>query len=239
MSVIGYAPMHLDDQTGEVWVNPNESVGSTDDDDGSDGVGRVYWPFGRQARLRRIGRRLDRLSARQERLAPTEEIAEEAPVISESPADLYQAAAAQGMVQENQYNGLGFVTVPKGAPGATATLSDTINRNLWGKSLVLDSDAPAVVLVTSITVAGLPINVGNKGTPLAMFATNSTRFGISFGRKLALVGQSVVVSLQNIDAGVDHIATGGIIADEMNPYAMQRLWEKMLLTAAVDYDGAY
>jgi hypothetical protein len=47
------------------------------------------------------------------------------------------------------------------------------------------------------------------------------------------------VSLQNIDAGVDHIATGGIIADEMNPYAMQRLWEKMLLTAAVDYDGAY
>jgi len=236
--------MHLDDQTGEVWVNPNEAVGGHDDDDvgasDDDDSGRVYWPFGRQGRLRRIGRRLDRLQRRQARLAPEElEVAEEAPVISESPADLYQAAAAQGMVQENQYNGLGFVTVPKGAPGATATLSDTINRNLWGKSLVLDSDAPAVVLVTSITVAGLPINVGNKGTPLAMFATNSTRFGISFGRKLALVGQSVVVSLQNIDAGVDHIATGGIIADEMNPYAMQRLWEKMLLTAAVDYDGAY
>jgi len=237
MSMIGMVPLHLNDQTGEVWVNPAE-VG--DVEGAGDESGRVYWPFGKRAHERRLGRRIEHLSEREARLSPdTAQEAPVTPVISESPADLYQAAAAQGMVQENQYNGLGFVTCPLGFPGPTVTLNDTINRNLWGKSLVLDSPTPAVIITTSITVAGLPINVGNKGTPLSMFATNSTRFGISFGRKLALVGQSVVVSLQNIDAGADHLATGGIIADEMNPYAMQRLWEKMLLSAAVDYDGCY
>ena len=222
---IGSVPLYADEATGEVFVDPADaSVGAVDEDDDESG----FIGLGKKARARRIEKRIARLQRRREKIA--DKLEGEPTMFEAAPADLYQLAAASGMVNENQYNGLGSVTVPK--TGATATLSDTINRNLWGKSLVLDSDSPASVLVTAITVAGLPINVGNKGTPLSMFATNSTRFGISFGRKLALTGQTVVVTLVNIDAANDHTVSGGIIADEMNPYAMQRWMEQMLLTAA-------
>jgi len=236
MSVIGYAPLHFNDATGDVSVDPSEAmVGDVDEGVES---GRVYWPFGPRARARRFGRFFHRHPA----LAREAMAAEEGPaMVRESPADLYQAAAAQGMVQENQYDGLGATSIPAavGAVAGVATLQDTVNRNLWAKSIVLDSDAPSQVTITAITIAGLPIQIGTQGAPLAMFATNSTRFGISFGRKLALVGQQIQVTLNNIDTGGAHTATGGVIADEMNPYAMQRLWEKMLLTAAVEYDGRF
>lgn len=222
---IGNVPLYADEATGEVFVDPADAqVGAADEDEESGFLG-----FGKKAKLRRVEKRLGRLQHRREKLQSKLGSGEDT-MFDAAPADLYQLAAASGMVNENQYNGLGNVTVPK--TGASALLTDTINRNLWGKSLVLDSDSPSSVLVTSITVAGLPINVGNKGTPLSMFATNSTRFGISFGRKLALTGQTVVVTLVNIDTAADHFGTGGIIADEMNPYAMQRWMEQMLLTAA-------
>jgi hypothetical protein len=70
-------------------------------------------------------------------------------------ADVYQAAAAAGMINENQYNGLGNADI---AASGTGSITDTINRNLWGKSLVLDSDDAPSILVTSITIAGLPLN---------------------------------------------------------------------------------
>jgi hypothetical protein len=155
---------------------------------------------------------------------PEEEVPMEA-----APADVYQAAAASGMISENQFNGLGSTTL---AASGTGTLSDTINRNLWGKSLVLNSDAPAQVLVTGITVAGLPVNIGALGAPLSMFSHDSTRFGISFGRRLALTGQTFLVNVTNIDTGSAHQVAGGIIADELNPYAMQKWMETMLLQAA-------
>lgn len=226
---IGTVPVYAD-ESGEVYVDP-EDVGAMDDEEEAG----VVWPFGRQARLSRIDRRIARLESRRAALmgpgvapaaapAPAEE-----PIMEAAPADIYQAAAAAGMIQENQYNGLGSVAI---AASGVGFLQDTINRNLWGKSLVLDSDSPASMLVTSITVAGLPVNVGAQGTPLAMFEKDSTRFGISFGRRLALTGQTFRVDLQNIDAGSAHNALGGIIADELNPYAMQRWMEHMLLTAA-------
>jgi hypothetical protein len=149
--------------------------------------------------------------------------------------DMYQAASAAGMVTENQFNGLGSVEIPartEKGPGV-AKLQDCVNRNLWMKSLVLDAGEGADrVLVASVTVAGLPINVGNQGTPLSMFATNSTRFGTSFGRRLSLTGQSVVISLEN-HSDKPVFVSGGIICDEINPYAMQKYMEQMLLSAAV------
>ncbi len=222
--IVGSVPVYHDPQSGEVYVDPADAqVGEVEES------GRVYWPFGKRAKGRRQAVRETRRSYGREEA-------------QESPADLYQAAAAQGMVQENQYDGLGYTSIAA-ATGATtpstASIEDTVNRNLWAKSIVLDSDAPSQVLVTAITIAGLPIQIGNEGAPLSMFATNATRFGISFGRKLALVGQQIQVTLANIDTGSAHNASGGVIADEMNPYAMQRLWERMLLSAAVEYDGRF
>jgi hypothetical protein len=151
------------------------------------------------------------------------------------PQDIYQAAAASGLVTENQFCGLGAIEIPartEKGPGV-AKLQDCINRNIWLKSIVLDgSDGQDHVLVSSIVVAGLPINVGNQATPLVMFSANSTRSGVSLGRRLSLVGQTVVVSLEN-HSDKPVFVSGGIICDEMNPYAMQTWMEQMLLQAAV------
>lgn len=219
--IIGSVPLYADEASGNVFVDSHDVSSAGADDE----AGAYWWPRHGERRLARIDRREGRLEGREARLRdrmgydPAEA----------APADLYQTAAATGMVQENQYDGLGSVSI---VASGTGTLSDTINRNLWAKSLVLDTDAPSLILVTSITVAGLPINVGSKGAPLSMFATNSTRYGISFGRKLALTGQTFAVNLSNSDAGSSHIVSGGIIADELNPYAMQLYMEKMLLMAA-------
>jgi hypothetical protein len=218
---IGMVPAYADDATGDVFVNPNEISGAGDDDDSG------FLGLGREARLRRIDRRQERLGRREARIRGRMGVEDDE---QETPADIYQAAAAAGMVNENQFNGLGAVVLLASGAG---NLSDTVNRNLWGKSLVLDSDDPASITVTAISIAGLPINVGAKGTPLSMFKHDSTRFGISFGRKLGLVGQTILVQLQNIDAGSGHTVSGGIICDELNPYAMQRWMEQMLLEAAV------
>lgn len=227
MEAIGQVPVYLDNNTGEVYVDPDDVGAAGYDDDGSGAL----FPFRRQRRAERLDTRISRLEGRREQLRGPAQAPAAQPI-----ADVYQQAAASGMVTENQYNGLGAVTLPVavGATFGTGFLQDTINRNLWGKSLVLDSDDPPSVLVTAISVAGLPVNVGSQGTPLSMFASDSTRFGISFGRRLALTGQTFRVDLANIDTGGTHDVSGGIIADELNPYAMQRWMEKMLLSAAVD-----
>ncbi len=219
--MIGYLPAYAD-ASGQMFVDTNaQLVGGGDDDDSG------FLGLGPQARLDRIERRMERLGARRDRIAARQGGGAAA---DETPADIYQAAAASGMLNENQYNGLGAVVL---VASGTGNLSDVVNRNLWGKSMVLESDDPSAILVTGISIAGLPVNVGSKGTPLSMFKHDSTRFGISFGRKLGLVGQTILVQLQNVDAGSGHTVSGGIICDELNPYAMQRWMEQMLLEAAV------
>lgn len=219
--MIGYVPAYADEATGDIYVNPDAGiVGGHDEDDSGF--------LGPRARLRRLERRGGRIAAREAKIR--NRLGYDADDDEPAPADIYQAAAASGMVNENQFNGLGFVAL---AASAVGFISDTVNRNLWGKSLVLDSDDPSSILVTAISIAGLPINVGSQGTPLSMFKHDSTRFGISFGRKLGLVGQTILVNLQNIDAGAPHTVSGGIICDELNPYAMQTWMERMLLEAAV------
>lgn len=225
--LVGYLPAYAD-SAGQMFVDTQAAlVGDVGDVGDIDDSGRLG--LGRGARrAARIDRRIARLEARRARLGGGGGVA----VVDddESPADIYQAAAASGMLNENQYNGLGAVVL---VASGTGNLSDVVNRNLWGKSMVLESDDPSAILVTGISIAGLPINVGSKGTPLSMFKHDSTRFGISFGRKLGLVGQTILVQLQNVDAGSGHTVSGGIICDELNPYAMQRWMEQMLLEAAV------
>jgi hypothetical protein len=230
-AIIGSVPLYEDFDTGEVFVDPDDAEESTE-------VG-AFGDRRRARRINRLDRRMSRLGDRYERLggsveeAPDYEYPQEKSMQA-APADVYQAAAASGMINENQYNGLGWISIGAMAAGVptAGALQDTINRNLWGKSLVLDADSASQVIVTGISVAGLPVNVGAQGAPLSMFEKDSTRFGISFGRRLALTGQTFRVDLANIDAGSAHVVTGGIIADELNPYAMQRWMEIMLLQAA-------
>lgn len=223
-TMVGSAPVYLNEQTGDLIADVN-AIG---DVEGAES-GAVYRPR-RQARR---ARRLNRLGARQGRLASKwgmgdDEEEEEAPIL-----DLYQQATALGAVTENQYDGLGSDSM---AAGGTGQLADTLNRNVWAKGFVLDSDDPPSILVTAITIAGLPVNIGSEGAPLSLFASNSTRFGIQFGRRPILVGQRVVVDLLNIDSS-GHIASGVLVCDELNPYMTQQLWERVLVQAAVDMYG--
>lgn len=202
---IGTLPVYEDPQTGEVYAD----------------VGAVQ----RSANLGRfagIGRQpIAPVAAVQRPRAP-------------SMADAYQAAAAGGMVQENQFDGLGSTSV---GAGVTGSLTNTVNRTYWVKSIVLTASAGAgTMLVTAITIAGLPLNIGSNGVPVEMFGSTSTRFGLSFGRRLVQTGQVVLVSLSNAGAAAVSVA-GGLIVDEVNPYAAQKWTEQTLLAAATNGFG--
>lgn len=225
MPMVGTVPVYLDEATGDLIADVNQ-IGDMDDDEG----GAVYRP----RRVQRLLKKRGRLSSRLGRAG----YSEPAPAAHESDdsepiLDLYQQATALGAVTENQYDGLGSTSI---AASSTSTLSDTLNRNVWAKGFVLDSDDPPSILVTAITVAGLPVNIGSKGANLSLFAMNSTRFGIQFGRRPILVGQQVVVSLSNIDSS-GHVVSGTLVVDELNPYMTQQLWERVLVQAAVDMYG--
>lgn len=205
------------DESGQLYVG---------DMDGSEGVGALLDREDRQY-LRSIPAGPLRRAARHDLKADALRAKANAPSV----ADVYQIASSQGLVQENQYNGIGSVSV---ALSSTGTLSDTFNRSIWAKSLVLDSpDGPGYLLVTAISIAGLPFNIGAKGTPLRMFNYDATRFGISFGRRMGLTGQTFSVSLSNIDNGGPHVATGGLVVDELNPWAQQKWMESTMINAAL------
>jgi hypothetical protein len=220
MSHIGNVPVFFDESTGEVSIDQDELEGLV----GSFGGGR-----GVDRRVNRLSRRLGRLQDKQAQ----GNVDAMGYAQGESPADIYSAAAAAGLITENQINGLGSVALVASGTGA---LTDTINRTMWAKSIVLDSDSPEDILVTGITVAGIPIHIGSKGTPLAVFEKDSTRFGISFGRRMAMTGQSFEVDLSNLDAGAAHTVTGGLVADELDPYVYNR-WIQMSLLQAIQATG--
>lgn len=232
-TMVGSAPVYLNEATGDLIADVN-AIGEMGEMGEVDGVesGYVFQP----RRARRRQRRLARIDARRARLAQKWGMAEEADAGGDDDApilDLYQQATALGAVTENQYDGLGSDSL---AAGGTGQLADILNRNVWAKGFVLDSDDPPSILVTAITIAGLPVNIGSEGAPLSLFASNSTRFGIQFGRRPILVGQRVVIDLLNIDSS-GHIASGVLVCDELNPYMTQQLWERVLVQAAVDMYG--
>ena len=196
------------------------------------------------------------------------------PVKPRSQADVYQQAVESGLVKSGQFNGLGVVEI---RPGEIAFLRDTINRNMWMTRLILDgcgADLSSVV-VSAVTIAGLPMNIGSQDAPASAFRWDGTPPPITFrdedklpddvvsggvdwsgwceargvtmdevfaslsasSRMLVLVGQSVVVTLRNI--GTEPVTvTGGLLADELNPYAMQRWMEAtLLMMSANDVPG--
>ncbi len=172
----------------------------------------------------RIDARIDRVRERQG-----------GPAGGYSPEQAYQQAIASGMVNENQYEGLGYGTLT-GTAGATLSLSNTVNRSIWIKSFVAQCALAAgtqsvAAVVTSITIAGIPINIGSSGTPIAMFFHDATRFGMSFGRKLAAVGQQVAMTFENQLAVAQYVQAGAI-GDELNPFVQQQVMQMQLLQAA-------
>ena len=160
---------------------------------------------------------------------------------------LYARALKIGAITPGQFNGLGSVALE---PDGTGELRDTINRNCWltdacfnaghfdtshfgptpvAAPLYEDSETglpvfePSTpvrgVTITSITIAGLPMNIGSQSAPIELFAPGEVKGRL--GHRLALVGQTIRVGLWN-PTGMKLVVSGGVFADEMNPYAFDK-----------------
>lgn len=147
----------------------------------------------------------------------------------------YRLAGAANLVQENQVNGLGSTAI---AASSTGTLSNVLTRTFWCKSLVIDSDDPSSILVTGLSIAGLPINVGTAGMPASTWSRDSTRFMQTMGRRVIMVGQTFLVNLSNVDAGSGHTVTAGLIGDELQPGIAQQAMEAQLIEGALSLVNA-
>lgn len=216
-----------------VWQAADGRTYVADDD-----VGRLFEP-GERRMIRQgagggqIGRRTVQLEAANRR-----DDRRGGGKVAFSPEQAYQQAIASGMVNENQYEGLGYGALA-GTAGATLTLTNTVNRSIWIKSFVAQgiystsytAGSYYGAVVTDITIAGIPVNIGSAGAPIATFAHDATRFGMSFGRKLAAVGQQVSMSFENQVAVASSISATAI-GDELNPFVQQQVMQMQLLTAA-------
>ena len=133
------------------------------------------------------------------------------------PRTLHSRLAALGQLSENQTASLGFVQAPPLTNGGPEerVLYFTVTRPTWVKSILVDSDAPALVLVSFITISGLPMNIGDKGAPASMFAVNSTRWGFAGGARFMGAGTQIRVGVCSIDAASSHAVSGGAIVDEL------------------------
>ncbi len=170
-----------------------------------------------------------RLANKEERwgaaVAPREEVSH-----APAAARTLDTAKRAGVVLQNSWNGLGSVSV---VANGTNTLTSTVNRIGWIKGLQLSSDSPVNILITSLTIAGIPVQIGIAGTPLELFAKDTTRFSEEFSSRLVAFGQQVSVGLTNLDAGSAHTVAGVVIMDEASPAAFSRLMENLILSALV------
>lgn len=149
--------------------------------------------------------------------------------------EAYSVLTAKGLINRGGVAGLGAITL---AANVSGTLSSSMTRTLWIRNFVMVSDATgnALVAVNSITLAGIPVNVGNAGAPLSMFGSDATRFNDNlfggFGSSRAVqVGQQVSVVLTNLDTAA-HTVQIGLVVDEVNPSVQNAMFETMMLQAA-------
>lgn len=229
MRLTGMAPVYSDGN-GQNFVDG-------DNVQGLDEAG-AFLGIGPQARYDRIQRRIGRLTDRQQMLGQRLGINPGSDAEVATPmwnADARAIASQKGLVEENQYNGLGAGSAAMGTVSAptTTTLTDAANRDFWIKAFVLDADTPSSAGVSAISIAGLPVNIGSKSMPLSAFISTSTRFGISFGRRLVRTGQTVSVSISNFAAA--QTVQAGLIVDEMAPYLVQGIAENGLLNAVASF----
>lgn len=212
----GLVPVLLDPATGELLMESGE-------------VGR----FGGPRSQRRWARRQQRHAAKAtyyDALQGDDDDDDYMPPARSNLVDSYRLAGAANLIQENQIDGLGFTAI---VASGTGTLIDTLNRQFWAKSVILESDDPSSIIVTAISVAGIPVNVGSQGTPLSLWSRDSTRFSQVIGRRSISVGQQFRVSLQNIDTGSGHTVSGGLVGDELQMGVAQQAMEKVMIDAAL------
>ncbi len=98
----------------------------------------------------------------------------------------------------------------------TGTLTEPAQRALKVEGLVLNASHP-FVQIGSLSLAGLPLNVGSKGIPLDLFCqTSLAGMGLWHGRHPLLPGQQIRLSLENVSPWHTY-ACGGAIGFELNP----------------------
>ena len=215
MQHVGNAPVFLDAQTGNLMVD-------------TDAIGEME--SGRGGRARRAARKRNRAARLMSRADYLDDGDDDMPEARLNLVESYRLAGAANLIQENQWDGLGSTTL---VASGTGNLNDTLNRTFWAKSLVMDSDDPSSILVTSITIAGMPLNIGSQGIPLSVWSRDSTRFSSVIGRRSINVGQQFRVNLSNIDTGSGHFVSGGLLGDELQPGVAQQAMEKVLIDAAL------
>lgn len=221
---IGTVPAYAD-ESGVIFAD----VGALDRD--GDGI-----PDRQERRMSRLDRRIDRLSDRRENLVSKWGGQFANAGESQPREEAYSILTAKGLINRGGVAGIGSVVL---AISGTGTLGTNMTRTIWIRNFVLESDATGerLVAVTSITLAGIPVNVGSSGAPLRMFNSDATRFNDNlfggFGSARAVqVGQAVSVSLTNLDGGATHVVQGGLVVDEVNPAVQNAMFETLMLQAA-------
>lgn len=232
---LGHVPVFRDPISGQIMADPN-ALGALAHGGGEVGAFR---PFGflapqdvrRERRLAALDERQERLAAREARLRDRWGLADPEELVAHAPAAArtLDSAKRAGVINQNSWNGLGSTSV---AAGSTGTLSQTINRIGWVKGLMLQPATAGAILVTSLTIAGIPVQIGSGGAPAELFATNTTRFSEEFSSRMVAFGQTIEVGLSNISGGA--VTVGGVVLlDEASPQAFSRMMENMVLSALV------
>lgn len=117
-----------------------------------------------------------------------------------------------------------FVPPPPTYP-ASVYLHDTLARHCRVKRLLLAGDLEDL-LVVSLTVAGIPVNLGSKPLPAVAFSNQGP--GIPFENRLAFPGQQVSVQLLYKGAKPRVLVSGGLICDELLDPMSAQVMENIL-----------
>jgi hypothetical protein len=149
-------------------------------------------------------------------------------------ADLHEAAVKEGIVQADMPISMGSMHVP---PGGTATLDHYVEQAGWlrGIFLVGDPACPERLRLDSVTCGGLPVSDGKPGTFLS--GRESRRpwqhfVGIATPtRRMVMTGQSVRITITNMDEREDVDVFGILLCDVLSPYYFHEWIQRSLLRA--------
>ena len=149
--------------------------------------------------------------------------------------ELYAKARTAGVIT-TAVNGLGSKFVE---PGEYVQLTDTINRMHWPRKLTLQvaglQGCPLNLVVDHVTIAGLPLNIGNRPSPAEAFR----ELALDGGGLPAYVlhpGQMVMIGVTNL-ATTPVSVTAAIHADEISAPLYEETLVRVLTALAGQVTG--
>jgi len=173
-----------------------------------------------------------------------------------TPESVYAHAAAAGMIQVDQRIGVKIAEFTQQASGLWLCQFDPAPANVWVKSIlfrVVPREDDAMVVppkVHAVTVAGLTsAPMDEVGIPVDLYPSEpglprtfrvdipcvaaGTRPAANSIARLLLTGQTVTVLFGPSSGMTDGALEAVLIGDQLDPSMTQRLWERVLLSAAL------